>query len=79
VTDVIGIGRLVGAGVTLGAECWESTNFDPGGTAQSWSFDLNAAWQPTGDANFQLDSGVNLGLNRNTPRSQIYTGVSERF
>jgi hypothetical protein len=78
-TDVVGIDRSVGDGVTLGAECWESTNFDPMGTAQSWSLDLNAAWQPEGDANLQLDGGVNLGLNRNTPGSQIYTGVSERF
>jgi hypothetical protein len=78
-TDVTGIDRSIGGGVTLGAEFWESTNFDPSGTAQSWSFDLNAAWVPEGVADLQLDGGINLGLNRNTPGSQIYTGVSERF
>jgi hypothetical protein len=75
--DVVAIDRTVGGGVTLGAEFWESTDFDPSQTAQSWSFDISAAWQPT--AEVQLDCGLNLGLNRNTPGSQVYAGVTRRF
>ncbi len=78
-TDVVGIGRGVGLGITVGAEIWESTNFDPTGTAQSYSFDLNGAWQPDGSPNLQLDVGINFGLNRNTPGSQVIFGISIRL
>jgi hypothetical protein len=78
-TNVIGLSRGVGAGVTLGAEFWESTDFDPAGTSQQYSFDLDAAWVPEILPNFQLDGGVNIGLNRNTPGSQDYVGITERF
>ena len=79
VSDVIGISRTVGAGVILGAEIWESTSFDPSGTSQSWSFDLDGAWQPHGNPDLQFDAGLNIGVNRATPRSQVYVGVTHRF
>jgi hypothetical protein len=78
-TDVVGLSRGVGGGVTLGVEAWESTDFDPAGSTQQFSFDADAAWIPDGMPNLQLDAGVNIGLNRNTPGVQIYTGVSKRF
>jgi hypothetical protein len=78
-TDVVGLSRGVGAGVTLGVEAWESTDVDPAGSTQQYSFDLNAAWIPDGMPNLQLDGGVNIGLNRNTAGAQIYAGVSKRF
>jgi hypothetical protein len=58
---------------------WESTDFDSLGTTQQYSFDLDAAWIPQGVPDLQLDCGVNIGLNRNTPGAQVYTGISERF
>jgi len=79
VADVIGLGRALENGLTLGAELWTSQDFDPSGAASQYSFDLDAAWQPRGDADLQLDIGVNLGLNRNTPGSQLYFGISRRF
>jgi hypothetical protein len=75
--DVISLGGSVTSNLTLGTEIWEATNFDTSGTSQSWSMDLVVAWQP--DSETQLDAGVNVGLNRNTPGAQIYTGVSRRF
>jgi hypothetical protein len=75
--NVLGIGRSVAPGLMLGAEIWESSDLDPAGSIQSTSFDLDAAWQPV--ANLQLDCGINFGLNRNTPNSQVYAGVSRRF
>jgi Putative MetA-pathway of phenol degradation len=76
-TNVISIGRAVGSGVTLGTELWESTNFDPARTTEAYSFDIDAAWQPS--TNLQLDAGINLGLNRSTPGSQAYFGISRRL
>jgi hypothetical protein len=65
--------------VTLAAEIWGDANFDPAGTVTQASFDVGAAWIPAKSPNFQLDGGVNLGLNRATPGLQAYVGVSRRF
>ncbi|HXQ52738.1 MAG TPA: transporter [Stellaceae bacterium] len=76
---VIGLGRAVAGGVTLGAELWTSQDIDPAGTTRQYSFDLDAAWQPADNPNLQFDGGVNRGLNANTPSWQVYIGVSRRF
>ncbi|HEY4125663.1 MAG TPA: transporter [Rhizomicrobium sp.] len=77
IINVLGIGRAFDGGVTLGAEAWSSSDLEPGGSTQSYSFDLDIAWQPESDT--QLDGGINLGLNRVTPGAQVYLGVSRRF
>jgi hypothetical protein len=78
-SNVVGLSRAVGGGITLSIEGWESTDFDPAGSTQQYSFDLAAAWIPEDRPNIQLDCGVNIGLNRNTPGAQVYVGVSKRF
>jgi hypothetical protein len=65
--------------ITLSAEIWGDANFDPLGTVKQASFDLGAAWIPAKAPTFQLDGGVNLGLNKVTPGVQAYMGVSHRF
>jgi hypothetical protein len=65
--------------VSLSAEIWGDVNFDPIRTVTQASFDLGAAWIPAAAPSFQLDGGVNLGLNRATPGAQAYLGVSRRF
>jgi hypothetical protein len=77
--NVVGLGRTLENGLTLGAELWTSQDFDPSGTTSQYSFDLDAAWQPAGDNDLQWDGGINLGLNRNTPGAQLYFGVTRRF
>jgi hypothetical protein len=74
--NVVGLGKAIGA-VTLGAELWTSQNLDPAGTVSQYSADMNAAWLVNNDT--QLDCGVNLGLNRATPDTEFYFGVSRRF
>jgi Putative MetA-pathway of phenol degradation len=74
--DVMGLGRSFGS-LTLGAEVWTDQNLDPAGTIREYSFDLDAAW--LADKDTQLDTGINLGLNRVTPDLEIYFGVSRRF
>jgi len=65
--------------VTLSLEVWSDVNFDTTGEVTQSSFDLGAAWIPASHPNFQLDGGVNLGLNNETPAAQAYVGVSQRF
>jgi len=77
--NVVGVSRALGGGVSLGAELWGSADFDPSGTTQQYSADLAVAWQPPSRPNLQIDGGLNVGLNSNTPDIQVYTGLSERF
>ena len=73
---VAGIGKSIGA-VTLGGEVWTNQNLDPAGTVSQYSADMDAAWLVNNDT--QLDCGVNLGLNRATPDTEFYFGISRRF
>lgn len=77
VSNLVNISRSVTPSLTLAAELWTSTNFDPADTVTQASADVAAAWlaAPT----LQLDAGANFGLNRDTPDAQVYVGVSKRF
>jgi hypothetical protein len=78
-SGLLSFSRPVSKTVTLSLEVWSDVNFDPGDTVIQASFDLGAAWIPPAQPNFQLDGGVNLGLNNRTPAAQAYVGVSQRF
>ena len=78
-SGLISFSRAATKTLTLSAELWTDINFDPAGTVRQYSFDLGAAWIPAKAPNFQLDGGVNLGLNNVTPGVQVYMGVSQRF
>lgn len=71
--------RAISSQVSASAEIWENTSLDPAGTTQQCSFDLAGTWQPPGARDLQLDAGANFGLNRETPATQFYIGVSHRF
>jgi hypothetical protein len=75
----VSLSRPLSKTVTGFVELWGDENFEPSGHVTQASFDLAAAWIPAKDPNFQLDGGVNLGLNNQTPRVQAYVGVSRRF
>jgi hypothetical protein len=79
VSGLVSVGYPASKTVTLDAELWGDANFDPSGTVTQTSFDLGAAWIPAKAPDFQLDGGVNLGLNKATPGVQAYMGVSRRF
>lgn len=63
--------------VTLYGELWADWDFDPAGTGRQTSFDL-AATKLLGPS-LQLDAGLNLGLDRQTPGAQAYLGVSKKW
>jgi hypothetical protein len=74
--NVVGLGRSFGP-YSLGVELWTGQNLDPAGTISQYSFDVDATWLINNDT--QLDSGVNIGLNRATPDVEFYFGISRRF
>ena len=77
--NVVALSRAFSSGITVSGEVWNSSDFDRGGTVEQYSFDVAAAWQPARDPDLQLDAGVNVGLNGNTPDLQAYVGLSRRF
>jgi hypothetical protein len=62
---------------TVSAELWTSSDFDPDRTVRQYSIDAAAAYLVSSDV--QLDAGVDLGLNRDTPDLEIYSGIAIRF
>ena len=77
--NLIGVGHQLVEGVTGVAELWSQLDMDPSGDTIQLSFDLGLAWAPKSLPNLQLDGGVNVGLNHDTPGAQVYAGVSQRF
>jgi Putative MetA-pathway of phenol degradation len=73
----IGLSGPIAKDVTLTGEFWSSINRDPLVTIRQYSFDTALAW--TAAPNLQFDVGANVGLNRDTPALQVYTGISRRF
>ena len=73
---LINVSKEIFSGVTLYAELYANwtTHQD---VRDLYSLDFAVAWSPL--PNFQLDLGVNIGLNPWTPGHQIYVGISQRF
>jgi hypothetical protein len=63
--------------VSVAGELWGDWNYDPTGTIKQYSADAAISWGVT--KYFQLDAGLNFGLNRATPGVQAYVGVSQKF
>lgn len=74
--SLVNLSKSVGK-ATLYAEFWNAQNFDPVRTVHQYSADVAAAYliRPT----LQIDLGANVGLNRSTPDTQVYLGLSTRF
>jgi hypothetical protein len=71
------VGYALPGDVTVNAELWGDWNVDPAGTVRQYSLDFALAKLLT--KTLQIDGGVNIGLNRDTPDLQIYTGLATRF
>jgi hypothetical protein len=64
--------------LTVGGELWGKWNFDPiHGTVKQVSSDLVFTYVIA--KHFELDTGANIGLNKDTPKTQVFAGFSKRF
>lgn len=77
VATVMGLGGALSESVGMALEI--SATRDGQSTAGRTRYlgGVSAGWQVSADV--QLDAGVNLGLNRAAPDTEIYTGVALRF
>jgi len=76
---LVSLTKTVTPSTSLSAEIWGDTNYDPSGTIHQVSADFGLAWSPPWNSNLQWDTGLNLGLNKATPRTGVYLGLSRRF
>jgi hypothetical protein len=77
IAAVANLGHALTEGVLVSGEIWTAINYEPAKTIRQASADFSLAF--TLPANSQFDLGVNLGLNSNTPRTQVYMGYARRF
>jgi hypothetical protein len=61
--NLVNLSGTIAKDVTLYGELWSNINFDAPRTIQQYSFDTAIAY--TVRPNFQIDAGLNIGLNRN--------------
>jgi hypothetical protein len=76
-SQTVEVGYALPGDVTLNAELWGDWNEDPAGAPTQYSLDFAAAKLLT--KTFQIDGGVNVGLNRATPGLQLYAGLATRL
>jgi hypothetical protein len=75
--QVISLGVPLSDRLSASAELWGYWDFDPAGTVRQRAVAASAGYLLS--SNLQLDAGVNLGLNRDTPDIQAYSGIAFRF
>ena len=75
--SVVGLGLTITDSLAAGLEVQVMRDDDPGEATTQAFAGVSTAWQPGED--WQLDAGVNLGLNRASDDLQLYAGISRRF
>ena len=75
--QLVNVGFALPGNFTLYGELWGDWTFDPTGTVTQLSADAALAYGVT--PYLQLDVGLNVGLNRNTPDLQGYIGIAQKF
>ena len=76
-TNLVNIAHSLTSKLSVALEYWRQDNYDPSGTVRQQSADI--AFTYAVNANFQLDTGANMGLNSATPDQQVYLGLSYRW
>ncbi len=74
--ETVSVGRALPHNLSLALELWSEYNDDPLQREQQYSMDTALSWVKN---NLEYDVGVNFGLNKETPQSQVYMGFSDRF
>jgi hypothetical protein len=75
--SVVGLGIDISDSLSAALETSLMRDRDPAGRSTQALAGLSLGWQPSAD--LQLDIGLNLGLNADSPDSEAYVGISRRF
>jgi hypothetical protein len=77
IVNVLSLSGTIAPKLSLSGELWSNLDVDPKGTVKQASADAALAYAV--NDRMQLDGGVNVGLTRETPDVELYTGISLRF
>lgn len=77
IVNLVNLSHSLGSRASMVVEFWNMSNRDPSGTVKQSSADIAVTWLAT--PTLQLDAGTNFGLNKATPDTQVYIGLSRRF
>ncbi len=75
--QVVGLSFALAERLGAAAELAGEWDWGPGGTVRQYVFGSSAAYLLSSHA--QIDAGLTLGLNRNAPDIEIYSGLTVRF
>jgi len=75
--QVASLGIELTTRLSAAAEIWAYWDFDPGETVRQYGLSGSLAYLVSND--LQVDAGANVGLNRDTPDLQLYSGIAFRF
>ncbi len=75
--QVIGLGASLAPALSASVELAGYWDFLPDGTVRQFLFGGSAALLLSND--LQVDAGINLGLNRESPDLELYSGIALRF
>jgi hypothetical protein len=76
IPTLLNVSRSIFENVTAYAEIYANWSTNPQ-APNIYTADFALAWQPR--PNFQLDVGINIGLNPAAPPYQLYMGIAQRF
>lgn len=75
--QVVSLGATLSPRLSAAAELWGYWDFDPAGTVRQYAVGGSAAYLLSDDV--QVDAGIVVGLNRDTPDFELYSGIAFRF
>ena len=75
--QVVSLSRGVMTRFLVSGELWTDQNYDPIHTSRQYSADLVIEYVIA--KHFVVDTGVNFGLNAQTPHTQLFVGLAKRY
>lgn len=75
--QVVGLGIPLSSRLSVAAEAAAVWEWDPAGTTRQYALGGSAAYLLSNDV--QVDAGAVVGLNRDTPDLELYSGIALRF
>lgn len=75
--QAVSLGVPLSSRLSVAVDLWGEWDWDPAGTSRQYSIGPSAAYLLSNDV--QVDAGFDVGLNRQAPDVQVYTGIAFRF
>lgn len=75
--QAVSLGVPLSSRLSVAVDLWGEWDWDPAGASRQYTIGPSAAYLVSNDV--QVDAGFDVGLNRDAPDVQVYTGIAFRF